>query len=251
MVTTMSLKIVIYQDDGVGAFGVQCLLRTFKIFDVRLCSAVDVIDGTIFDSADLFIMPGGADLPYCQKLNGLGNAKIRQFVESGGTYLGFCAGAYYGCRAIEYHKGRPDEICGFRELAFTDAIAVGSLYDLAAPYDQTLRSAAIIPITTHGDQKIHVFYHGGPTFHFSSIVPDKTLVHAVYPNGQPAIIETQVGKGRSILSGVHLEFGIDDLNTYPVKDEIERRLIPVLQEQLDESAAKSYLMQLIKEDRNS
>jgi glutamine amidotransferase-like uncharacterized protein len=247
IVTAMSLKIVIYQDDGVGEFGVRCLLNTFKTHDVRLCTARDVIDGKAFDGANLFFMPGGADLPYCHKLNGTGNANIRRFVHSGGTYLGLCAGAYYGCRAIEYHKGRPDEICGFRELAFIDAVAIGSLTDLAPPYDQSLLSAAIIPITTKSGEVIPVFYHGGPYFYFLLPIPDTTTIHATYPNGQPAIIETRVGHGRVVLSGVHLEFGVNDLSIYPAKDETECALIPSLQESLNEKAAKSLLTHLIEE----
>lgn len=31
-------------------------------------------------------MPGDADLPYCQKLNGLGNDIIRDFIRSGNIY---------------------------------------------------------------------------------------------------------------------------------------------------------------------
>ena len=38
------------------------------------------------------VFPGGADSPYQEKLQGEGNRVIRQFVEEGGWYLGFCAG---------------------------------------------------------------------------------------------------------------------------------------------------------------
>lgn len=41
-------------------------------------------------SCALFVMPGGADLPYCRTLNGEGNRRIKQFVQRGGSYLGLC-----------------------------------------------------------------------------------------------------------------------------------------------------------------
>ena len=71
----------------------------------------------------LFVMPGGADLPFCAALNGAPNQRIRQFVERGGAYLGICAGAYYACRKIAFHAGTEGAICGPRELGFLDALA--------------------------------------------------------------------------------------------------------------------------------
>ena len=38
------------------------------------------------------VFPGGRDSPYHDKLKGPGNKLIRRFVESGGWYLGLCAG---------------------------------------------------------------------------------------------------------------------------------------------------------------
>ena len=74
-------------------------------------------------------MPGGADLPYCTHLNGHGNSLIRGFVESGGSYLGLCAGAYYGCGHVEFELGNPSmEVQGPRELRFFPGTAKGSVY---------------------------------------------------------------------------------------------------------------------------
>ena len=70
----------------------------------RNSQAEDVIDGWWRDYADGFIMPGGADLPYCSKLNGPGNKQIQEFVRAGGSYVGFCAGAYYGSAYVEFDK---------------------------------------------------------------------------------------------------------------------------------------------------
>jgi glutamine amidotransferase-like uncharacterized protein len=221
----MQQNIVIYNDEGVGDFGVKCLQAFFKKDDVLVCDAEALIAGHVFEQADMFVMPGGADLPYCKKLNGRGNAQIRKFVEEGGTYLGICAGAYYACRGIEFHKGRVDEISGPRELAFVDAIGVGSLPNLAPYYDNTLNSAAPAPIITKDGESILSFYHGGPAF----IMGDKStaVIHARYDaeGSPPAIIEAFVGDGRAILCGVHLEMTPQKLMDWPFKNEGEQKLM--------------------------
>ena len=206
----MGKNIVIYQDEGVGEFGLRCLQDFFKDDHVSLATAEAVIDGRVLGMADIFVMPGGADLPYCKKLNGAGNDNIRAFVEDGGTYLGICAGAYYACRAIEFHKGRDDEICGGRELSFTDAVAYGSLPQLAPHYDVTLKSAGIATIRLADGTQTHAFYHGGPTFRAGN---DNAVVLATYTavEGKPAILRNKIGSGTVILSGVHFEVTAENL----------------------------------------
>lgn len=215
----MAQTIVIYKDEGVGEFGLACLEKFLQGHDVWLATAEAIIDGRVLEMADLFIMPGGADLPYCKKLNGKGNENIKAYVEDGGTYLGICAGAYYGCRGIEFHKGRSDEISGPRELAFVDGVAYGSLPELAPHYDLTLKTAAAANITLPDGSNIPAFYHGGPTFRLRG---HDTIVHATYtdiPGMPPAIIEEEFGDGRVILSGVHLEVSADDIAKHSIEED--------------------------------
>lgn len=205
----MARNIVIYQDEGVGEFGLKCLAEFFSGDDVWFANADAIIDGRVLHMADIFVMPGGADLPYCRKLDGEGNDNIRAYVEKGGTYLGICAGAYYGCEALEYHKGREDEICAQRELAFAPAVAVGSIHDLAAPYDLTLNSASVITL----QNGLQTYYHGGPYFRLNGKVD--ILAYYNLPYIAPAVIRTPVGKGMAILSGVHFEVTPHQLANHP------------------------------------
>lgn len=210
----MAQNIVIYRDEGVGEFGLQCLAEFFRDHDVWFCTAESVIDGRVLDMADLFVMPGGADLPYCKKLNGAGNENLRAYVEEGGLYLGICAGAYYACRAIEYHKGRADEICQKRELSLIDGTAVGSLPELAPFYDQTLNSAAILTLALDDGRAARALYHGGCTFRLR----EKVDVLAAYTDGRPAIVR----KDNVILSGVHFECTAEALLHYPAQNTDEQ-----------------------------
>lgn len=219
----MAKNIVIYQDEGTSEFGLRCLARFFKDDDVWFCTADAIIDGRVLGMADLFVMPGGADLPYCKKLNGAGNDNIRGFVELGGTYLGICAGAYYACRDIAYHQGRRDEICGPRELAFVPATATGSLPDLAPYYDETLASAAITDLRLANGETVQTLYHGGCRFDLSDGHDcDILATYAQIAGNPPAIIRQRAGFGRAILSGVHFEMTPGCLADYPVKTESEK-----------------------------
>jgi glutamine amidotransferase-like uncharacterized protein len=163
----------------------------------------------------MFVMPGGADLPFCEALNGAPNQHIRCFVEEGGVYLGICAGAYYACREIAFHAGTDGAICGARELRFVDAVAVGSLPQLTGgiAYDATPRSAAAVEILTTdrltaAPITLHAHYHGGCRFDFGDATGHNAKILAVYTGlaGAPRLRSSSgVGKGRAILSGVHLE----------------------------------------------
>jgi glutamine amidotransferase-like uncharacterized protein len=74
-------------------------------------------------------MPGGRDLPYVKKLQGKGNRNIFDFVRNGGSYLGICAGAYYGCSLVQFAQGDPLlEVVGPRELAFFPGVSQGPVF---------------------------------------------------------------------------------------------------------------------------
>jgi glutamine amidotransferase-like uncharacterized protein len=212
--------ILIYVDAGTD--GTSRLMRAIAqqlppaAYEIRAVMADDIKhDEALFDDAALFVMPGGADLPFCEALNGAPNRRLRQFVEEGGAYLGICAGAYYACREIAFHAGTEDAICGPRELGFLDAIAVGSLPELTGgvAYDATPRSAAAAQIRTTESltdrpQMLHVHYHGGCRFDLGSTTRHAARVLAVYAglaDAPPAIVSARVGKGTAVLTGVHLE----------------------------------------------
>ena len=188
--------IAIYQGEGVQWQG--------EIQGQRI-TAEQIRQGELFKFST-FIMPGGRDRPYAAALDGRGNAQIRSFVEQGGTYLGICAGAYYGAKRVEFERGSPLEVSEDRELAFFDGIATGPAYGPGFAYnsEQGARMALL-----HTEQGImRVYYNGGCTFQGDL---QNVKIHARYQDIKghpPAIIECAVGKGQAFLSGVHLEKGI-------------------------------------------
>lgn len=216
-------NVYIYSDQGAGGFSLMATQRHFAENNVFFIQAKDIIADGIPQNADLFIMPGGADRPYTEKLNGLGNHNIHTYVEQGGTYLGICAGAYYGCEKIAFQKDTPDAICENRELAFFKGTAIGCLPQISdCYYDETLKSAAVIEIKTK-TKTYTVFYWGGCYFE-KDVQDEKTDILARYAfleGNPPVIIRRQIGQGHAILSGVHFEVTPEALLDYPFESKID------------------------------
>jgi len=218
-------EVVLYNDDGVCSFGLACLHRLVsKFITVRSADADSVRSGAAFKDCALFVIGGGADLPYCRKLGTEGAHAIRAFVRGGGIYLGICSGSYFASTNGEFDKDGPNAICGPRDLSLFDGTASGPLTDIAAAYDTTLKSAAITPIRLADGSRSHSLYHGGPFFRIADRSRTNILAHYESPERRPAIVATLLGKGQAILSGVHLEASPSDLRLCPdlSADERER-----------------------------
>src|SRR6185295_82858 len=120
-----AMQVLVYQDyvHNNGAL-FRALGKHFGQQNIGFADAGDVHDGILDDKVRLFVMPGGADLFYAEKLNGAGNKAIRRWTEKGGAYLGICAGAYYGCHSLGWAEGTQQEISGPRELGFFPGRAI-------------------------------------------------------------------------------------------------------------------------------
>jgi biotin--protein ligase len=173
-------------------------------------------------SCAALVFPGGADQGYCRTLNGEGNRRIKRYVESGGVYIGFCAGGYYGSKRCEFEVGdKIMEVVGDRELAFFPGIARGCAFKgfvyhsekgaraAELQVDKSVLSAGSVPnIFTS-------YYNGGGVFVDASKYIDQGVeVLASYTEdlavdsgkGSAAIVYCKVGQGAAMLTGPHPEF---------------------------------------------
>ncbi len=210
----MRKKILIYQDYGCSDVSMlEDGLRCY--FEPRGCSigftdAAGIIrDDVLNDEVLAFFMPGGAGTPFRRKLEVLGNAKIREYVENGGMYYGICAGAYYACKKTIFEKDIPElsiiSECG---LDLVDGQAVGTLYKELGirPYAKNAASSAAVDIIWMHDNMRHtVHYHGGPYFDIDTSSDCEVLAYYDLEKLMPAVIKRSYGKGHVILSGVHFE----------------------------------------------
>ena len=84
---------------GYPAPSVRDRLQREGGFSFEQITAKDLLAGCLSDSKrgfTLLCLPGGFAPNYDDKLGDKGARLIRQFVESGGGFVGLCAGAYYG-----------------------------------------------------------------------------------------------------------------------------------------------------------
>ncbi|MCG8481027.1 MAG: BPL-N domain-containing protein [Spirochaetales bacterium] len=200
--------IAVYED---YVFNKGMLLKSLEGYHYALLDSQDIISGTLSGTFDALIMPGGADLYFCEKLNGRANRIITSYVENGGNYIGLCAGAYYGCHAIEWAKDEGTEaVIGTRELAFYSGKAVGPIYQYIEERDFSKSWDGCAQIQFQSEDPLTVWYAGGPMFEEPSHANERVRArYADLPGKPPAIVHIEVGKGRAILAGPHIEVNAD------------------------------------------
>lgn len=221
--------IYIYSDEGASSFCIENCKRSIYAMEVqpyviKEINAEQVINGAWRQNALAFIMPGGADLLYCKKLNGPGNLQIKVYVENGGVYIGFCAGAYYGASYCNFHHSsfyrgdkRGYEVLSERELSFFPDEAIGPIL---APYDYLSKSGSRIAYikwvekNARNEKLYNVYFNGGCYFkdahQYSNVCVLATYNNENFQN-LPAIIECYIGNGKALLCGAHPECSLEDL----------------------------------------
>lgn len=206
-------EILLYDDEGVYQLGLKTIsnwLRSFdliKSFDIKSVGSKYIKNESWEDEAKLIIFPGGSDVPYHQLLRGEGCRKIRTFVQNGGSYLGICAGAYFGCSEVEFALKTDFEVRQSRELGFFPGTAVGPIFKPFCYRSEKGASAARVCSKDCGE--FYSYYNGGCMF--SQIQADSTEVLATYQEREdaPAVVLCRVGTGKAILSGIHIEYSSD------------------------------------------
>ncbi|KAI1025577.1 hypothetical protein LB503_006698 [Fusarium chuoi] len=169
----------------------------------------------------LLVFPGGGDLGYCQALNGEGNRRIGDYVRRGGSYLGFCAGGYYGTQKCEFEVGnKPMEVVGRRELGFFPGTCRGGAFK-GFEY-RSERGARAVRLTIPKGafeqevaSEIISYYNGGGVFVDAASVKDRKVevlatydeeLHVDGGDGKAAVVLCTVGDGKALLTGPHPEY---------------------------------------------
>ncbi|KAK1753976.1 biotin--protein ligase [Echria macrotheca] len=177
----------------------------------------------------LLVFPGGADLGFCRALNGSGNRQIAQFVRRGGSYLGFCAGGYYGAKRCEFEVGNPElEVVGSRELAFFPGTCRGGAFGGFAYHSERGARAAkvvirkeVFPNDATLPDAFSCYYNGGGVF-VDAEKQESGWIEVLAEYGdklavesgaiKAAVVYCKVGEGKAILTGPHPEFAAVNLH---------------------------------------
>ena len=167
------MEIWIYCDDGADDNCIQQTKKTMeklidhKKYKIKLVKAPDIISLTAdkMNKLALLILPGGRDIPYCEKLNGTGIENIQRYLnEYNGNYFGICAGAYFACRRVHFALNTELEVKGTRQLNLFDGTCCGPCIK---PYKYDSRSYGSVATKIYCKQlnkHILCFYNGGGHF---------------------------------------------------------------------------------------
>jgi len=199
----------------------------------RLVRGTEIADGVLTgksgDPPRLLIVPGGRAKGKADRLGEKGMNAVRDYVASGGAYLGFCGGAGlaltgpYGLGLCPWtRKGYRNRLHHFLSGHVEAELAQG--HPLAP---EALGGRAMLPVWWPGrfapaeDDGVTVlarYGEPGPDFwvadlHLASLphgtITDWENLYGVHlrPDfeGQPCVVENAHGKGRVVLSYAHLE----------------------------------------------
>lgn len=221
LLTSAPVQVLVYNGSGVSAASRDHALHSLRsflgqLYDVQLVSPKSLRDDPWPGVCALLVFPGGRDLPYQHDLGELANRRIREWVEGGGKYLGFCAGAYYASGRVEFEVGTPLEVVGDRELRFFPGTCRGTVfpgfaYDTEAGVRQvgiTLNRTAWRDHWSQSPEAASVWYNGGGAFHGVEEWGPNVVSLAEYTDvpGRPSAgVRCKVGQGVAVLWAVHPE----------------------------------------------
>ena len=207
--------ILVYNGQGVNSQSTSQIVEQFGA----------ILDGVHFKIVDgrylltqawektTWALIGGAGV--CQKwdeeLGTEGITRIRQFVLKRGNYIGFCAGAYYACRKVEFGQSGQPKIVRERDLAFFNGTTKGPLFP-TKDYS-SLESARAIPVTLEKEGTSgKLYYQGGGHFlirkstsRVKILARSPTQITGETGNITVAVL-CRVGKGKAILSCYNPQF---------------------------------------------
>lgn len=171
----------------------------------------------------LLVIPGGGDLGYCRVLNGDGNRRISDFVRRGGSYLGLCAGGYYGSKRCEFEVGNKEmEVIGSRELGFFPGTCRGGAFKGFQYKSESGARAVTIKLSQEAfkdkmPSEVTNYFNGGGVYvdagarnmkdrkiHVLATYKDELDVDAGEEGA--AVVLCEIGDGKVILSGTHPEY---------------------------------------------
>lgn len=221
------MNVLVYSGRGTTTESVKHTIESLRLHLSPHYAVVSVSEASLLNDpwmykTSMLVMPGGADLPYCEALNGRGNARILQFVKQGGKFIGFCAGGYYAAARCEFEVGDPVmEVSGSRELKFFPGTARGCVYKgfLYESHDGSQAAKMAVNTEAFADlpdvvvpETATVYYNGGGMFMDASKHKNTTILARytgptdLADEDMAAVIHCKVGKGDVLLSGTHPEF---------------------------------------------
>ncbi|KOS19981.1 Biotin--protein ligase [Escovopsis weberi] len=211
------LNVLVYSGTGVTSESVRHCMLSLRALLSPNYAVIPVNETAILrepwaSTCALLVIPGGADLGYCRALGGDGNRRIAEYVRRGGSYLGLCAGGYYGSGRCEFEVGdRALEIVGRRELAFFPGACRGGAFKGFEYHSERGARAVRVRVDKESIRAkmpadFFSYYNGGGVF-VDAAAAQRVEVLASYQgnldvdggDGRAAVVLCHVGEGKAVL----------------------------------------------------
>lgn len=216
--TAISNKKFTVFSEGPVAIGslIHSLLGSFSNTAIMRAQSADIKHRaqTLDQNTLAFVLPGitGEHSPFLSLLGREGNYRIRRYVEEGGVFIGFCAGAYYACEDIAYHtpwglsKSQKPGLDFFRATAKGPQIHLGRQSLADDRWSDVMLTKIQYNDGSNKSRTAHICYGNGPAL--TRIRDDDVTAIAHYedvPGNPVAVASRRIGKGLALFVGVHPE----------------------------------------------
>lgn len=201
--------ILIYKGPGAWSTGISSFEKFVEYKDLTWFEGDhDYINNNdLVGNFNVIYIPGGSAGTIIDSFNIFGYQHIRDFVSSGGGYIGICGGGYVASDKIIWEGNSYNP-----PLDLFPGTAFGSIHEII-PYPQYKMTNISInlsnPINIYEPDSESILYYGGAAFY-----PDEGQeinIIGTYDsfNNDPAIINFNYGEGRVVLFGPHPEIEED------------------------------------------
>ncbi len=142
----------------------------------------------VFERAILWVQPGGKSKTAAEAMGSGYLARIRKFVENGGGYVGFCAGAFLTTAKI----------------GSSDVDGLGIVPGRTMLWDQKDGPGRLLPLAWKNEIR-QVYYHGGPFIDVDTQESYGVRIYSRFEDGKINAISAPFGYGRVAITGSHPE----------------------------------------------
>lgn len=179
-------SILLFNGRGVSPNDVAALEAILRERGLRYSTAssarLDAISESELQTYRLIVIPGGNFEEIGNGLTTSATTRLRSAIESGSSYLGICAGAFFA-GASPYNG-----------LNLTEGVR----FPFYALEDRGIRKAPVL-VNTAAGSTIEVYWEDGPQ------LTGWGQPVARYPDGTPAVVQGRFGAGWVVLTGIHAE----------------------------------------------
>lgn len=205
-----TVDVALYSGRGTAESCVHATEKMFQWmnFTVKLVNA-DEINTMNLSRYRVLCIPGGDMYVYAQDISSQGKENIKNFITTGGGYIGICGGAYFACQQVVW-QGSPLPMTPLGLLLGT---AEGPINEIAPYPNYTMHKVNIVcsthPITLSEPDALWMLYYSGPAF-----TPTENQTVSILGKydqvNKTMMLAFEYGQGRIFLIGTHPEFEEDN-----------------------------------------